>query len=187
MEYFSNKHFFSYSQCRSRILVDRGMFLRTPSVGAASVSGCTWSWSWEHDKSLNKGQQDLTKLNTTASSICGWFDTCKMLYSALVGITHQMRSMWYYGFISFLSKQILQVLWLETVGFLSQNYIIPHNNLVDMIVLLEYFPTSINTCIWNKLCASFYLRMLWTCHFGISNKVWFMNLQGGGATFILYF
>jgi hypothetical protein len=27
-----------------------------------------------------------------------------------------------------------------------------------MIVLLEYFPTSINTCIWNKLHASFYLK-----------------------------
>jgi hypothetical protein len=50
------------------------MFLSTPSVwehvfvyssvGAAYISGCTWFWSWEHDKSLNKGQQDLTKLNT---------------------------------------------------------------------------------------------------------------------------
>ena len=44
------------------------------------------------------------------------------------------------------------------VGFLSHNYITPHNNLVNMIVLLEYFPTSINTCIWNKLHASFYLK-----------------------------
>jgi hypothetical protein len=69
------------------------MFLCTPSVGAASVSGCTGSLSWEYDKSLNKGQQDLTKLNTIASSICGRFDTSKMLYSALVGIAHQMRSM----------------------------------------------------------------------------------------------
>ena len=43
------------------------------------------------------------------------------------------------------------------VGFLSQNYITPHN-LVNMIVLLEYFPTSISVCIWNKLYASFYLK-----------------------------
>ena len=44
------------------------------------------------------------------------------------------------------------------VGFLSQNYITPHNSLVNMIVLLEYFPTSISVCIWNKLYASFYLK-----------------------------
>ena len=44
------------------------------------------------------------------------------------------------------------------VGFLSHNYITPHNNLVNMIVLLEYFPTSISVCIWNKLYASFYLK-----------------------------
>jgi hypothetical protein len=44
------------------------------------------------------------------------------------------------------------------VGFLSQNYITLHNNLVNMIVLLEYFPTSISVCIRNKLYASFYLK-----------------------------
>jgi hypothetical protein len=43
-------------------------------------------------------------------------------------------------------------------GFLSQNYITPHNNLVNMIVLLEYFPTSISVYIWNKLYACFYLK-----------------------------
>ena len=64
----------------------------------------TWSCSWEHDKSLNKGQQDLTKLNTITSSLCRRLETCKMLYLALVGIAHQMRSMWYYGFITFCIK-----------------------------------------------------------------------------------
>ena len=44
------------------------------------------------------------------------------------------------------------------VGFLSQNYITPHNNLINMIVLLEYFPTSISVYIWNKLYAIFYLK-----------------------------
>ena len=44
------------------------------------------------------------------------------------------------------------------VGFLTHNYITPHNNLVNMIVLLEYFPTGISVCIWNKLYASFYLK-----------------------------
>ena len=75
------------------------MFLRTPSVGAACICRCTWSWSWEHDKSLNKGQQDLTKLNTITSSICGRLETCKISYLALLGVAHQLTSMWYYGFI----------------------------------------------------------------------------------------
>jgi hypothetical protein len=123
----------------AEFLVDRSMFLRTPSVGAASVCGCMWSWSLKHDKSLNKSQQDLTKLNTITSSVCGRLGTFKISYLALVGILHQLRSKWYYSFIKFSSKQILQVLWIETVGFLSQNYITPHNNLVNMIVLLEYF------------------------------------------------
>ena len=126
------------------------MFLCTPNVGATCICGCTWSWSWEHDKSLNEGQQDLTKLNTITSSLCRRLEFCRISYLALVGIAHQWRSMWYYGFI-FVSKQILQVLWIEMVIFLSQNYITPHNNLVNMIVLLEYFPTSISVCICNKL------------------------------------
>ena len=80
--------------------LNKSMFVRTPSVGATCVCGCTWSWSWEHDKSLNKGQQDSTKLNTITSSVCGRLETCKMLYLALVGIAHQLRGMWYYGFIT---------------------------------------------------------------------------------------
>jgi hypothetical protein len=82
---------------------------------------------------------------------------CKMSNLSLLGIAHQLRSMWYYGFI-FLSKQTLQVLWIEMVGFLSQNYITPHNNLVNMTILLIYFSTSISVWIWNKLHASFYLK-----------------------------
>jgi hypothetical protein len=31
-------------------------------------------------------------------------------------------------------------------------------NLVNMIVLLEYFSTSVSVCIWNKLYAGFYLK-----------------------------
>jgi hypothetical protein len=87
----------------AEFLVDlnESMFVCTPNVGATCVCGCMWSWSWEHDKSLNKSQQDLTKLNTITSSICGRLETCKMSYLALVGITHQLRSMWYYGFIPF--------------------------------------------------------------------------------------
>ena len=64
--------------------------------------------------------------------------------------------LWFYNI--FLSKQILQVLWMEMVEFLSQNYITLHNNLVNMIVLLKYFSTSISVCIWNKLYASFCLK-----------------------------
>ena len=37
----------------------------TPSVGVVHIYvGVRESRSWEHDKSLNKGQQDLTRLNT---------------------------------------------------------------------------------------------------------------------------
>ena len=50
--------------------------------------------------------------------------------------------MWHYGFIIFLSKQILQAPWLEPVGFLIKNFITLHNNLVNMIFLYDIFPTS---------------------------------------------
>ena len=82
MEYLPIKHFLSTPSVGAEFLVDGSIFLCTPSIGAASVCGCTWSWSWEHDKSLNKGQQDLTKLNTITSSICGRLETCKMSYLA---------------------------------------------------------------------------------------------------------
>ena len=45
------------------------------------------------------------------------FKTCKMSYLALVGIAHQIRSMLYYDFITFLSKQILQALCIKMLGF----------------------------------------------------------------------
>ena len=48
--------FLSTPSTGAKFLVDGSMFLRTPNVGAASVCGCTWSWSWEHDKSLRMGQ-----------------------------------------------------------------------------------------------------------------------------------
>jgi hypothetical protein len=67
-----------------------------------------------------------------------------------------------------------QVLWIEMVRFLSQNYITPHNNLVNMITLLKYFPTSISTCMRNKLHASFYLRNVMNMSlFRFLNEVWF--------------
>ena len=66
------------------------------------------------------------------------------------------------------------------VGFLSQNYITLHNNLVNMIVLLEYFSTSISVCIRNQLYASFYLKHVMNMSlFKILNKVWFVKLHRG--------
>jgi hypothetical protein len=65
---------------------------------------------------------------------------------------------------------------METVGFLNQNNITPHNNLVNMIVLLEYFPTSISVCIWNKHNVSFYLKHVMNMSlFKILNEVWFVQ------------
>jgi hypothetical protein len=63
------------------------------------------------------------------------------------------------------------------IGFLSQNYITPHNNLVNMIVLLNFFPTSVNTCMWNKIHVSFYLKNIMIMSlFNISNKAWFKDI-----------
>ena len=43
----------------------RHVFAPTPSVGVVHIYvGVRESRSWEHDKSLNKGQQDLTRLDT---------------------------------------------------------------------------------------------------------------------------
>ena len=62
----------------------KNMFLRTCSVVYVA---CTWSCSWEHDKSLNKGQQDLTKHNTKqAAYVESLYPTST--YMALVGIYH---------------------------------------------------------------------------------------------------
>ena len=52
--------------------------------------------------------------------------------------------------------------------------------LVNMIVLLEYFPTSIGVCIWNKLYASFYLKHVMNMPlFKILNEVWFAKFYRG--------
>jgi hypothetical protein len=66
------------------------------------------------------------------------------------------------------------------VGFLGQNYVTPYNNLVNMIVLLEYFSTSISVYVWNKLYASFYLKNIMNILlFKNLNKVWFIKLLRG--------
>ena len=63
------------------------------------------------------------------------------------------------------------------VGYLSLNYITPHN-LVNMIVLLKFFPTSISACVWNKLYTSFYLKHVMNMSlFKILNEVWFVKLH----------
>ena len=55
-------------------------------------------------------------------------------------------------------------------------------------VRLEYFPTSISVCIWNKLYAGFYLRDVMSMPLlEFLNEVWFIKLLGGGATFVLHF
>ena len=39
--------------------------------------------------------------------------------------------------------------WIELVGFLRQNYVTLHNNLVNMIFLLEYFSHQ-HKCMYMK-------------------------------------
>jgi hypothetical protein len=46
------------------------MFLRTPRVEAADICGCKWSWSWEHDLSLDKGLTRVDQTQYKASSLC---------------------------------------------------------------------------------------------------------------------
>ena len=49
------------------------MFLRTPSVEATHICGVYAILILGHDKSLNKGQQDLTKLNTEQATYAEGF------------------------------------------------------------------------------------------------------------------
>ena len=80
-----------------------------------------------------------------------------MSYLALVGICSPIEDyviLWFSNnFIKTNSPSAL-----NRNGRISKNYITTVNNLVNMIVLLEYFPTSISVCIWNKIYASFYLK-----------------------------
>jgi hypothetical protein len=130
---------------------------------------CTWYWSWEHDKSLNKGQQDLTKLNTITSSSCWNLQDVIFGFGRNCSPIEEYVILWFYN-------NFYQNKFSKYLGFLSQNYITPHNNLVNMIVLLEYFLTSISVCIWNKLYASFCLKhVMIMSPFKILNKVWFVK------------
>ena len=103
--YLTN-NFFVFSQCRSRVFGGskwKHVFAHSQCKSSIYICGCTWSWSWEHDKSLNKGQQDLTKTQHKVSSICGKFVSWKIIY----GFGRKflpLRSMWHYGFMTFLSK-----------------------------------------------------------------------------------
>ena len=72
----------------------RHVFAPTPCVGVVHIYvGVRESRSWEHDKSLNKGQQDLTKLNAEKSSIYIWAFKLVTLDMALVGNCISLRSM----------------------------------------------------------------------------------------------
>jgi hypothetical protein len=54
-----------------------------------------------------------------------------------------------------------------------------------MIVLLEYFPTSISVCIWNKFYVGFYLRDVMNMSlFKNVDEVWIVKLHRGICWFI---
>ena len=72
---------------------------------------------------------------------------------------------------------------LNRNGRISKNYITTVNNLVNMIVLLEYFPTSISVCIWNKFIAWFYLKdvmnmSLWNFELSVVYKIAWRGIVG---------
>jgi hypothetical protein len=63
------------------------MFLCTYSVEAAHICGVYVILILGHDKSLNNGQQDLTKLNTKQAAYAKGLCPISM-HMALVGIYH---------------------------------------------------------------------------------------------------
>ena len=72
---------------------------------------------------------------------------------------------------------------LNRNGRISKNYITTVNNLVNMIVLLEYFPTSISVCIWKKLYACFYFKdvmnmLLWNFELSVVYKIAWRGIVG---------
>jgi hypothetical protein len=87
----NDRHVFVYFHCRSIIY----------------IVACTWSWSWDHDKFLNKGQHDLTKLNTIASNLCRKLVSSKLCI--WVGIFHHWGSVHFHSF----QNRTLEIIQLE--------------------------------------------------------------------------
>jgi hypothetical protein len=72
------------------------MWLRTPSVGAAKIYvECTWSWSWEHDKFLNKGHKVWSNSIQTQVE---YVEDLSILYLALVGHYSTTKEKYSYSF-----------------------------------------------------------------------------------------
>ena len=66
---------------------------------------------WEHDKSLIKGQQDLTKLNTITSSICGRLETLqdvKFVFGRNCSPIEEYVIVWFYILIKTNSPSTLK-------------------------------------------------------------------------------
>ena len=130
----------------------------------------------------------MTKLNTITSSVCGRLETCKMLYLALVGIAHQLRSMWYCGFITIFIT-------INSPSTLNRNGRISKSKLHHTSQQLSQhdYPIRIfshkHKCMYMEQTLCRFLS--WRCYehvtFGILSEVWFINLHGGGTTFVLHF
>ena len=110
-----NQNIFVHSQCRSRtfFLVDpkwNVCLAPTPSVGVVHIYvGVRESRSWEHDKSLNKGQQDLTRLNTKQAACVESIKNHESIYgSGRNFITIEKHvTLWFYSFLSTKSPSTL--------------------------------------------------------------------------------
>ena len=122
------------------------IFLSTPSVGAACVCGVYVILILEHDKSLNKGQQDLTKLNTITSNLCRRLKTLqdvKFGFGRNCSPIEEYVILWFYIFIKTNSPSAS-----NRNGRISKSEIYHTlQQLSQHDVLLEYFPTSISVCI----------------------------------------
>jgi hypothetical protein len=81
-----------------------------------------------------------------------------MLYLALAGITHQMRSMWYYGFITFFIKKNYPSTMNRNGRISKLELYHTTQQLSQHDCPIKIFSTSVSVCIWNKLHAGFYLK-----------------------------
>ena len=109
--------FCAYSQCRSSAYI----WWRVRDLDFKSmITFSTW---------VNKVWQNSTQKQVTYAE--GFI----MIYGLGRNFFTIEECVWNYGFWHFIRKEILQVFWIENVGFLCQSHISLHNNLVNMFFL----------------------------------------------------
>jgi hypothetical protein len=120
-------------------------FCITLSVRVSSfIMGVCVSWSWVHDENLNKGHNNLTKLNMIISSIWLRFCIYRTCHMALVGSTNQWGT--FKIFILNIKTPDVKPFIEQSHNKFSLHHIISRNNL-DPIKYLQ--PTSFKFLGWD--------------------------------------